>query len=58
MSKKIYTILGLLIAISMILAACAQPTAETIIETVVVEVMSRPSWLKARPSSKPSWRPL
>jgi peptide/nickel transport system substrate-binding protein len=37
MSKKIYTVFGLLIAISMILAACAQPTAETIIETVVVE---------------------
>ena len=37
MSKKIYTVLGLLIAISMILAACATPTAETIVETVVVE---------------------
>ena len=37
MSKKIYIVLGLLITISMILAACAQPTAETIVETVVVE---------------------
>jgi peptide/nickel transport system substrate-binding protein len=40
MYKKATFVLGLLISISMILAACAQPTAappETIIETVVVE---------------------
>ena len=36
MSKKTFILLGLLIGISMILAACAQPTAETIIETVEV----------------------
>jgi peptide/nickel transport system substrate-binding protein len=37
MTKKISAVLGLLMVISMILAACAQPTAETIVETVIVE---------------------
>ena len=37
MTKKISAVIGLLMVISMILGACAQPTAETIVETVVVE---------------------
>jgi peptide/nickel transport system substrate-binding protein len=38
MSKKHFILLGLLVAVSMILAACATETApETIVETVVVE---------------------
>jgi peptide/nickel transport system substrate-binding protein len=37
MSKKILTILSILIALSMTLSSCAQPQTITVIETVVVE---------------------
>ena len=39
MSKKLFIVLGLLIAVSMVLAACATETAEpeTVVETVIVE---------------------
>ena len=38
-SKKLMIVLGLLIVASMVLAACAQPTPETITETVVETVV-------------------
>ena len=37
MRNKLFGVLSLLIAASMILAACTTPTAEKIVETVIVE---------------------
>ena len=35
--KRLATVLGMVVMFSMVLTACAQPTAETIVETVIVE---------------------
>ena len=37
MRNKLFVVLSLLILASMVLAACAQPTPATVVETVVVE---------------------
>ena len=37
MGKKTFLIMSILVALSLILSACATPTPETVIKTVVVE---------------------